>query len=82
MATLYVKDVPPGIYRALKDRAKRNGRSISGEVRQILELFLPLKRSRAEVVDSTRQLQEKIARDVQGRWIDITASIRDDRDSR
>jgi plasmid stability protein len=82
MATLYVKDVPPGIYRALKDRAKRNGRSISGEVRQILELFLPPKRSRAEVVDSTRQLQEKIARDVQGRWIDITASIRDDRDSR
>jgi plasmid stability protein len=82
MATLYVKDVPEPLYRALKDRAARNGRSISAEVRQILEGMVPPKRSRAEVFASIEKLQEKIARDVKGRWIDVTASIREDRDTR
>jgi len=82
MATLYVKDVPDPLYRALKERAARNGRSISAEVRQILETTIPPKRSRAEVVAAIERLQEKIARDVKGRWIDVTASIREDRDSR
>jgi plasmid stability protein len=82
MPTLYVKDVPAGIYRALKDRAKRNGRSLSAEVRQILEGTVPPKRTRAEVVEATRRLHDKIAKDVQGRWIDITASIREDHESR
>jgi plasmid stability protein len=82
MATLYVKDVPDSLYRALKDRADRNGRSISAEVRQILEMTVPPRRSRSEVVAAIEKLQEKIARDVKGRWIDVTASIREDRDSR
>jgi plasmid stability protein len=82
MATLYVKDVPDPLYRALKDRAEKNGRSISAEVRQILETAVPPKRSRAEVYASMEKLREKIARDVKGRWIDITAAIREDRDTR
>jgi len=82
MATLYVKEVPDALYRALKERAARNRRSISAEVRHILEITVSPRRSRAEVFASIEKLQEKIARDVKGRWIDITASIRDDRETR
>ena len=38
MATLYVKDVPDDLYKALQARAKANGRSLSAEVRIILRL--------------------------------------------
>ncbi len=78
MATLYVKDVPPSVYAALKDRAARSGRSLSAEVRMILESAVPAKRSRAEVVAATRRLQQEIGKPE----IDAVQSIRDDRDSR
>lgn len=36
MATLNIKDLPDGLYRKLKARAKRERRSLSKEVTQIL----------------------------------------------
>jgi len=82
MATLYVKDVPDSVSRALQERAKKSGRSLSAEVRQILQETVPPKRSRAEVVASIERLQRKIAREMKGKWLDPVQSIREDRDNR
>jgi plasmid stability protein len=82
MATLYVKDVPEPLYRALKDRAKKEGRSISAEVRKILEAAVPPRRSQKEVIESIERIQARIAEQMKGRWLDPGQSIRDDRDSR
>jgi len=36
MPTMYVRDVPAGLYKRLRARAKRNGRSLNAEVLDIL----------------------------------------------
>ena len=36
VATLYVRDVPAPLYERLRERARRNGRSLNGEVLEIL----------------------------------------------
>ncbi len=36
MATLYVRDVPEPLYKRLRARARRNGRSLNAEVLDIL----------------------------------------------
>ena len=40
MATLYVRNVPEEVYEALRQQAKRNGRSISAETIMILRRML------------------------------------------
>ena len=45
MATLYVENVPTDLYKALRERAKRNRRSIAGEVILLLELNVPTRKS-------------------------------------
>ena len=37
MPTLYIRNVPPEVYEALKARAKREGRSVNAEALKILE---------------------------------------------
>jgi len=37
VATLYVRDVPDGLYKRLRVRARRHGRSLNAEVLTILE---------------------------------------------
>lgn len=37
MATLYVRDVPERLYKRLRARARRNGRSLNAEALAILE---------------------------------------------
>jgi plasmid stability protein len=41
MPTLYVENVPEDLYQALRDRAKRNRKSIAGEVLDLLERTVP-----------------------------------------
>jgi len=41
MATLYVRNVPRGLYEALRKQAKRNHRSIAAEVIALLDQFIP-----------------------------------------
>jgi plasmid stability protein len=36
MATLYVRNVPEEVYEGLRERARRNGRSLNGEALEIL----------------------------------------------
>ena len=42
MPTLYVENVPDELYQALKQRAKRERRSMAAEVIRILELNVPI----------------------------------------
>jgi plasmid stability protein len=41
MATLYVENVPEPVYKALRERAKRNRKSIAAEVIELLEQNIP-----------------------------------------
>jgi plasmid stability protein len=41
MATLYVENVPDGLYEAIRKRAKDNGSSIAREVIQVLKTHVP-----------------------------------------
>jgi plasmid stability protein len=44
MATLYVENVPDDLYEALRRRARQNRKSISAEVLELLEQFVPTER--------------------------------------
>lgn len=79
MATLFVKDFPDDVYEALKERARVNGRSLAAEVRIILQMAVPRRRSQKEVAESIRRFREKIA--AEGRGLDaeaIARMVRDD----
>ncbi len=41
MVTLHIKNVPEALHRALRKLAKRNHRSMSGEVLALLEQWVP-----------------------------------------
>jgi plasmid stability protein len=60
MATLYVENVPDNLYAALRDRAKKQHRSIAAEVLSLLELHIPTKkelRARGEAFRKLEQLR-------------------------
>jgi plasmid stability protein len=59
VATLHVRNVPPEIYEALRDRASGHGRSINAEVVEILRKTLG-RPDVAEVLDGMRRLAERI----------------------
>jgi len=61
MATLHVKDVPEAVYRELKRRARRSGRSLSAEVRQVLIAAVTPARSVDEVVMSVERIRRTYA---------------------
>jgi len=44
MATLYVENVPDDIYKALRERARKNHTSIAAEVIGLLKDFVPTER--------------------------------------
>jgi plasmid stability protein len=58
MATLYVEKVPKDLYEALRERARRNRRSIAAEVLTLLEQFIPTKRE----LNARREFVRKLAR--------------------
>jgi plasmid stability protein len=41
MATLYVENVPDAVYKALRERARKNRKSIEAEVISLLEQNVP-----------------------------------------
>jgi plasmid stability protein len=62
MATLYVENVPEAVYKALRERARRNRKSIAAEVIALLEQNLPTAqelRRRREVARHLKQLSSK-----------------------
>jgi plasmid stability protein len=80
VATLFVRDVPERLYKRLRSRARRNGRSVNAEVVEILRELVEGEED-AELV--TRRLAE-IAAEIN--WPPDAPTpeeiIRKDRDSR
>ncbi|WP_133510474.1 FitA-like ribbon-helix-helix domain-containing protein [Candidatus Thiosymbion oneisti] len=75
MGQVAIRNLDDGVLHCLKQRARRNHRSLEGELRQILTLAaLP---SRAELTAKA----EALAQALKGRWTgDSTSLIREDRD--
>jgi len=62
MVTITIKNVPPEIYERLKVQAKRNRRSINGEVISIIEKALSIPPIDVEAtLERTRKLRELTA---------------------
>jgi plasmid stability protein len=64
MPTLYVRNVPPELYKALRERARTGHRSIAAEVLAILEENIPTAqelRSRHEWVRKLARLRKQHA---------------------
>ena len=57
MPTLYVENVPRGLYEALRARARKNRSSMAAEVIGLMEQFVPT----AEVLKRRRQIYEDLA---------------------
>jgi plasmid stability protein len=58
MATLYVENVPEELYKALRKRAKENGKSIAAEVITLLKQHVPT----AQELKRRRKAIEELAR--------------------
>ena len=58
MATLHVENVPDELYEALRARAKRERRSIAGEVIRILEHAVPTEAELARRREAYRAIEE------------------------
>jgi antitoxin FitA len=75
MAQILVRDLSPDIVARLKNRAERNGRSLQGEVKVILESAAKLSMSEA------REVAAQIRQSFQGRMTSDSADLlREDRE--
>lgn len=59
MPTLYIRNVPPEVYGALKERAKREGRSVNAEALLALEEIAEQERGR-QAIDHFLELAKEI----------------------
>ncbi len=82
MATLYVENIPDGLYEALRKRARENRKSIAAEVISLLERHIPT----AEELQRRKRFYERMSeiRTAQsgslGRFPNAEDMIREDRD--
>jgi plasmid stability protein len=80
VATLYVRDVPEPLYKRLRARARRNGRSLNAEVLEILEDVAERETDAESITQRLAELAAKI------NWPPDAPTpeqyIREDRDSR
>ena len=60
MATLYVRNVPPDVYRRLRARARENGRSVNAEALEILAAAAARTRREKPIVDRLREIAREI----------------------
>jgi plasmid stability protein len=63
MPTLYVENVPKDLYEALRERARKNRRSIAAEVIGLLEQFVPTPeelRRRKRAFEELRRIQVSV----------------------
>jgi plasmid stability protein len=56
MATLYVENVPDPLYKALRDRARKNRKSMAAEVIELLEQNIPT----AEELNARREFARRM----------------------
>jgi plasmid stability protein len=82
MATLHVTNIPEARYRALQKLAKRNHRSVSGEVIALLEQWVPTEaelRKRRKAVYQLMKLRSKVSAG-SGPYQSAEEMIREDRE--
>lgn len=59
MSQILVRDLDPDVVKRLKERAKRNHRSLQAEVRLILENAAPPRIDRETFLEIARQIREE-----------------------
>jgi plasmid stability protein len=60
VSTLYVRDVPERLYKRLRTRARKNGRSLNAEVIDILDGVVDREREGGFITDKLRELAIEI----------------------
>jgi plasmid stability protein len=60
VATLYVRDVPEKLYKRLRARARRNGRSLNAEVLELIDEAVLRELTSDEITDRLGELAAKI----------------------
>jgi plasmid stability protein len=60
VATLYVRDVPEKLYKRLRARARRNGRSLNAEVLELIDEAVLRERTSDEITDRLAELAAQI----------------------
>ena len=60
MATLYVRDVPEKLYKRLRARARRNGRSLNAEVLELIDAAVLRELTSDEITDRLARLAAEI----------------------
>jgi plasmid stability protein len=60
VATLYVRDVPEKLYKRLRARARRNGRSLNAEVLELIDEAVLRELTSDEITDRLAELAAEI----------------------
>jgi plasmid stability protein len=60
MATLYVRDVPEKLYKRLRARARRNGRSLNAEVLELIDEAVLRELTSDEITNRLAELAAEI----------------------
>ncbi len=60
MATLYVRDVPEKLYKRLRARARRNGRSLNAEVLELIDEAVLRELTSDEITERLAELAAEI----------------------
>jgi plasmid stability protein len=60
VATLYVRDVPEKLYKRLRARARRNGRSLNAEVLELIDEAVLRELASDEITDRLAELAAEI----------------------
>jgi plasmid stability protein len=60
VATLYVRDVPDRLYKRLRARARRNGRSLNAEVLELIDEAVLRELTSDEITDRLAELAAEI----------------------
>jgi plasmid stability protein len=82
MPTLYVENVPVAVYKALRERARKNRKSIAAEVIELLERNVPTAeemRRRREFVERLKKISSQAPLSP-GPFPSAEEMIREDRD--
>jgi plasmid stability protein len=82
MPTLYVENVPEGVYKALRERARKNRRSIAAEVIELLGQNVPTAEELRERREFARRMKELSSRQplTPGPFPSAEEMIREDRE--
>jgi plasmid stability protein len=82
MPTLYVENVPEAVYKALRERARKNRKSVAAEVIELLERNFPTAEELRERREFARRMKEISSREPlsPGPFPSAEEMIREDRE--